>query len=621
MSQAVPGLPSRRTVVGSTGALAIVCTLVIVAAAPQLSRPGYSPDEEFTVFAVRGIDATGLPLLPSRWLYDRGVAYSYASWAVGSVAGAELPVYRGLALVSAVAALVLVYATVARIGSAVAAVIALLLVATSIPFWAVATSGRFYAPFLALYSSVLFVLGTRTLGTHPLAPLGTLGTLGTLTVLAFLCRLTHELAFTLVVVPALCFVLSSRGSRANWVRPGLAIVAGLGVAQAGLFALHYLAPSSGDTMIRRFFLWQVVNLFEAPSDRQFGLALIALVVAWLVAPRRSRLSLVSALCVAAFVLSWSLASEAQVSPFTTVLVASVLQEGSRYPLDMFWHIVRSMPVTITLALALLLARLAGAGGEWRPIERAAHLLWIGWVLWFGVIDSGITINYLLMPITFVLMAVAVDLAAILTHNIEARSVAGRTVWVTTCALVIAGVIADQWRGEGSIGDRLESTRPTINVDGIDEIRAGLGPGDRVACTDELGCLMLVGRIDAWLALDDFLRERFVVRNPDGQLVGVYTGRPAVFRPADLFDLKPAGRTIVVDVFKDLPVGNTRNWLPRALERDGVDVLPLLETPQARVVQISAPIHNASRKKVQSSKVDSSQLQLKSFSSVSSFSFQ
>ena len=69
--------------------------------------------------------------------------------------------------------------------------------------------------------------------------------------------------------------------------------------------------------------------------------------------------------------------------------------------------------------------------------------------------------------------------------------------------------------------------------------------------------MLVGRIDVWLALDDYVRERFVVTTSNGQRVGVYTGRPAVFRPADLFEGKPAERTIVVDVFKDYPVGNTR----------------------------------------------------------------
>jgi hypothetical protein len=306
------------------------------------------------------------------------------------------------------------------------------------------------------------------------------------------------------------------------------------------------------------------------------------------------LSLVIALSVVAFILSMSLVSEARISPFTSILVASVLREGSRYPLDMFWHIAGATPVTITVAFGLLLARLAGAGGEWWPIERAAHLLWLGWVLWFGVIESGITINYLLIPITFMLVAIGVDLAAILLHNVEATSAAGRAVWVTTCAFVIAGVLSDQWRGTGSIGARLEAARPTINVAGIEEIRDSLQPGDRVVCTDELGCQMLVGRIDVWLALDDYVRERFVVTKANGQRVGVYTGRPAVFRPADLFEGTPAERTIVIDVFKDYPVGNTRDWLPRALKRDGLEVLPLLETPQVRVVQISPPLHNALR---------------------------
>ena len=91
------------------------------------------------------------------------------------------------------------------------------------------------------------------------------------------------------------------------------------------------------------------------------------------------------------------------------------------------------------------------------------------------------------------------------------------------ALALRALVTDQWRGDGSIAARLEAARPTINVAGIDEIRDSLQPGDRVVCTDELGCLMLVGRIDVWLALDDFVRERFVVRNGDEELVGVYTG--------------------------------------------------------------------------------------------------
>ena len=121
--------------------------------------------------------------------------------------------------------------------------------------------------------------------------------------------------------------------------------------------------------------------------------------------------------------------------------------------------------------------------------------------------------------------------------------------------------------------RLDAARPTIRVDGIDEIRAGLQPGDRIACTDELGCLMLVGRIDRWLALDDYVRERFIVQRGDGAPSGVYTGVPAAFRPGDLFEPNADGtlpdRVVIVDVFKEYPIGNSRSWLPKAIEEDGL----------------------------------------------------
>ena len=162
-------------------------------------------------------------------------------------------------------------------------------------------------------------------------------------------------------------------------------------------------------------------------------------------------------------------------------------------------------------------------------------------------------------------------------------------WLTV-ALVVLAIIGDQWRGDGSPAARLAAARPTISAPGIDEIRNGLQPTDRIACTDELGCLMLVNRIDAWLALDDYVRERFLVRRGDEAIVGVYTGVPAVLRPADLFTLKGDGplpeRTLIIDVFKEYPIGNSRTWLPRALEADGLQVLPLLETPQLRVLQVS-----------------------------------
>jgi hypothetical protein len=46
--------------------------------------------------------------------------------------------------------------------------------------------------------------------------------------------------------------------------------------------------------------------------------------------------------------------------------------------------------------------------------------------------------------------------------------------------------------------------------------------------------------------------------------------------------------LIVDVFKEYPIGNSRSWLPRAIEEDGLPVVPLLETPQLRVLEISPP---------------------------------
>jgi len=561
----------------------------------QLNRAGYSPDEEYTVFAVRGIEASAerLPLLPSGLLYDRGLAFSYASWAAAQLSGTELPAYRALALLCAAVSAWSISLVVSSAASGMAAMLAMVLVAASVPFWAAATTGRFYAPLLAVFTSVLLSL-CKLERSHfsALAASAAWRTFGALAVLAFLCRLVHELAFTLMAIPALCFVVAPRGSRAKWLAAALALVAGLVSAQGLILWLHALAPpSGGQTMVQRFFIWQVINLFEVPPDGQFVIPLIVMFVSWFIAPRWARLNSALALGIAVLIGIVALGRALTSTPFSPAIVARVLTEGSRYPLDMFWHIARATPLTLALALVLPIARLAGAGGEWRPVERAAHLVWIGWVLWFGVIESGITLNYLLLPVSLMLVAIAVDVAAVVSHNLPhdviPTSTAGRVASWSICALVVAVVAADQWRGNGPLSERLEAARPTIDIIGIETIRSGLQPGDRVACTDELACLLLVGRIDAWLALDDYVRERFVIRKGDGQLVGVYTGRPALVRPAQLFALSPrAERTLIVDVYKELPIGNTREWLPRALQGDGLQSKVLLESAQARVVEVA-----------------------------------
>jgi hypothetical protein len=568
--------------------IALLAGAVLIAGSLQITRVGYSLDEEFTVFAVRGIQQHGLPLLPSGLLYDRGIAYSYASAVAGLLTGSELPAYRAIGTVSAALVVVLAFLLVRRLAGEAPALLAPLLVMTAVPFWATATSARFYVPFFALYLGTLLSMQSS---------------LALIVALALLCRLTHELAFTLAAVPFLCAIVL-RDERRRWLLVTIAVIVGLVIGQAMLFAFHYLAPTNGDTMVRRFFLWQVLNLFERPGDRQFMIPVVVMVVGVIVAPRKAWLNSVVALSIAAMILAFSIARATNSATLSAALVQAILVEGSRYPMDMFWHIASTTPLTLLLAIAGLAARAAGRGGDWPRSERVLHLLWIGWVLWFGVIESGITTNYLLLPVSFMLMAIAVDLDAVRRHCFSPSRQAASFALV---ALIVAGVFDDQWRGAGSIVARLEVARPTIHVEGLAEIRDGLEPADRIVCTDELGCLMLIGRIDRWLALDDYVRERFLVRRGDAPVTGVYTGVPAAFRPADLFapfdsaDVErglaqgrpleagslPA-RILIVDLFKEYPIGNSRSWLPKAIEEDGLQVVPLLETAQLRVLEVSRP---------------------------------
>lgn len=529
--------------------------------------------------AVRGIAEHGLPILPSGLLYDRGILYSYASWIAHAVTGSELPAYRAISFICAMLSLWLIVKFLGRLHGYYVGLIGAGLVAIAVPFWATATTARFYAPFLTLYLATLLSLSNAYL----------------LVVLALMARLTHELAFTLAAVPIICWLVD-RDRRHQWWRATVAIVAGLVLGQLLLVALHWLAPADGNTMVRRFFLWQVVNLFERPGDRQFAIPIVVAVVAWIVAPKRAWTIAVVALSVSAAIFAFSIAQASNTAPVSLALISTVAIEGSRYPLDMFWHLLRTMPIVVIAVMGMLFVRARYADlFRWRRAERGLHALWIGWVLWFGVIESGITTNYLLLPVTFMLMTVANDALylAILETGQPDPGHPGwlkRNRWQVLGVAVFAIIFASQqWQNNA-----LQAARPTIVADGITDIKNTLQPHDRVVCTDELGCLMLVGRIDRWLALDDYVRERFLVRRGDGPVTGVYTGVPAVFRPADLFDRNADGtlpdRVVIVDIFKDYPIGNSRSWLPKAIEQDGVKVVPLLETPQLRVLEISAAEH-------------------------------
>lgn len=607
--------PSRRWTLAATAVGLAVAAVV----GPDLWRAGYSPDEEFTLFAVRGIQAHGQPLLPSGLLYDRGLVYSYASAALAAAGLDVLPAARLVSAATALAALALVVVELRRLATPPVAAAGAALVAASLPFWVSATTARFYSPFLLAYLVALALLARRALTWRGLAALA---------VAAACARWTHELAFTLAGVPVLVGLLDDRTRRGAWAWRAASVVTGLVVAQAVILAIHAAAPpSNGDVMVKRFFLWQVLNLFEHPPldlARAFpmaaatgGAAAVALAVvrvrteAWSGAmllagglaaalgqiavapvvalaavplvPRAARAVVSTALGVAAAGAMFWVVVQTTAGLGAAEALARLRASGFVYPLDMADYLAVTSPWLVAAAGGGLLLRAAGAGGRWTPLERALHALWIFWIVWFGVIESGITARYLLFPVTFMLLAFAVDAGAVLGAAAPGR----RRVVATVAVVVGAAVVLEAWRGPGGGEARAAEARPTLDPAAV---AAEILDDDLVAAPDELAALLSARRLDAWLVLDGFFRERFVVMR-QGRPTGAYAGAPGIDALTPLVERaeREGRRLVVVDVLKDAPgFGPMGVLVPRQLAREDLRAEVVAEGGGFRLLHVVRP---------------------------------
>ena len=495
---------------------------------------------------MRGIESSGLPLLPSRLLYDRGVAYSYAAWLGGAIVTPSLPTYRAVGYLAAVAALVALFSLVRTVASSNAAWLAVALTAVTLPFVAVATTARFYAPFLLLYLLTLRTLVANAGGRGPgpdALPSGAVVRVGDAAQpscvnawpLVGIARPVvsrarnprarvharrrahrrHAVVPT-IATPRVGRILGGRDCRAR-CRTARAGGASSVASVAAPVAVAPVAAAASEppSMLTRFFVWQVVNLIEWPLD----------------------------------------------------------------PLDFFAHIARSMPGLTIGVLALFAMRLIGKGAPWTGPERFAHVLWVGWVLFFGVIDSGITINYLLLPVTLMVAALSIDLAAV----VPARRFA------PIAALLVATIAAEQWgspapgrdpsrRGAphdcGAGGRRASATLPHV-------------PSAWPAPTSSPVCCSPGASIAGWpwttsSARASSCRGTAVRRacTPGGRSPARC---PSCSRP------RKAGRRqtpcFVIDVFKELPVGPSSRFLERALTETPFATRIVSEDSRMRVLEI------------------------------------
>jgi hypothetical protein len=151
---------------------------------------------------------------------------------------------------------------------------------------------------------------------------------------------------------------------------------------------------------------------------------------------------------------------------------------------------------------------------------------------------------------------------------------------------LAGVIVtlETWGGIPPATVVAASVRPTFT---LELLAPHLEPGDLVAGHDELATVTAAGHIDAWLALDPFYRERFVVMR-GVQPTGTYTGAPAAFELVPLLEraTHEGRRLVVVDVLKDLPgFGGTAALVPRQLARERLRADVVAEVPGARLLHV------------------------------------
>jgi hypothetical protein len=164
-----------------------------------------------------------------------------------------------------------------------------------------------------------------------------------------------------------------------------------------------------------------------------------------------------------------------------------------------------------------------------------------------------------------------------------RAAGARRVVTVAGIVAILLVTGESWRG-GSAGPPWDGARPTLVTTAAAPL---VEPTDLIAGPDELACLLVANRIDAWLVLDEFFRERFIVMR-GGQPTGTYTGAPAASALMPLLERaeREGRRLIVVDAVKDVPgFGSSVDLVPRQLARENLRGEVLTPPGPVRLVRI------------------------------------
>jgi hypothetical protein len=557
----VPTVTARCPSIDWTAALGVSLALglLLFAASFSVGRHGFSPDEEITALVVRGIAETGAPVLPSGMLYLRGLPYSYAAWLGGALFGHELVVYRGVSLVFALLAVVLIFLVTRAVSTPTAGVVAALLFAASPFLVSAAVFARFYAAFVAAALFAAWLLVRPRMDRAPNWPF-----LLVLTV----CRSLHEFAFVIALLPVClalsvdrdkairrrCLVLSAQsivllltmqaGQMAleRWslgelgeidvtTAPGLGVFSHAPAALPPLFQFALAGPLTLWAfaigvgllvwMLRRMtgVSWSVLLACAAcVFFFQIGALLAVVVAALLMTPRDAARIVGSGLVIgmvgtAAWVVHTFSATSMAVSWANTIDIAF---STTSFPWEAVWHLAEERTLAVTLFVATTLWAAAVAQRAQDTVSLRALLLFgFSSVLALGVSALEFQWRYTLLVLPFLLVGAAPSVEAV-RAGLRIAWPHGRWLGWTTPAVVAAVLVlaADEDLDGLRRGDR-SLMLPTSPQFDRGAFSAATAPGDALICNDEMACRFLTGRADYWLLPRPDIASQYVGAGPNG----------------------------------------------------------------------------------------------------------
>jgi len=598
----------------SIGIAAAIAVAVTIGAA-LVGRPGYGPDEEITWFAVDGIKAHGVPILPSGLAYFRGPAYSYLAWLSDLVGGAGFEAYRWLGVFS-LAAVIIATASLARSlfdrGFVAGWLIALAPVAAASGAYA-----RFYMPFAAVCTLTLLV--AARLRDDPRK--GVWFVAGCVA-----ARSLHEFGMLLALVPAagwLCAESTEERRSFAWLL--LATTVTLAAEHALLLWLPCIAwnceaatwgfsssglPSMTTTAlpVAAFATYQdiafaiaVAGVAAAASyktiraDWVFTIAaavaaalfangvVAALVVLWLIARPSDAGKVVRAGLLAAIAGSVAWIAVIVVRGNTLVdarLVWGLLKNSSTFPWGGIQYLVTEQPV-VTAAITLGVWRTAFAAPARRaiPARTLALLLYLE-LLSFGVTGTDVRPRFLvlIMPLIAVFAGAGILwLARIAAQPFSRRSVLVAHVVVPSIAIIAVGYLSYEQasaivphRDLGPSATWRTKWSPPIALSSLAIDRAIVTSDDVIVTNDELAALLVLGRVDYWLPPDQTSAERYAFTDRRGGAArGLYGGAPVLLDASSLRLLVQHRQTrgVVVALFNTGKFGFDPSNLLGVIDKD------------------------------------------------------